>query len=322
MTQLHHRVRIDVERSVQEISSQQQRIGLPEDFGYCYADTLQIEAGLLLNQLHYCPQYALEEETQATHPKPVMVLTVGLQGCSKYQSKNTEQLSFKTDHISINTFPSIEGIRHYQKQQTVSQLRLIMTSEFLSKYLSSQQLKTLFFTNHIHPIAFQPVSMTTKVHACALAHSLSQRNNQPQHSLQQHIHALSLLSEHLPLIVPDESTVSPANLSMQDVQNLEKAKALMINQLDQALTMQYIASVIGMNVYKFKACFIKLYGVNPTEYLLQLRMQQAHSLLESGLHVAQVAWKVGYQYPNNFTVAFTRFYGKSPKALFAKNKSK
>lgn len=104
MTQLHHRVRIDVERSVQEISSRQQRIGLPEDFGYCYADTLQIEAGLLLNQLHYCPQYALEEETQATHPKTVMVLTVGLQGCSKYQSNNTEQLSFKTDHISINTF--------------------------------------------------------------------------------------------------------------------------------------------------------------------------------------------------------------------------
>jgi len=60
MTQLHHRVRVDVARSVQEISSRQQRIGLPEDFGYCYADTLQIEAGLLINQLHYCPQYALE----------------------------------------------------------------------------------------------------------------------------------------------------------------------------------------------------------------------------------------------------------------------
>lgn len=318
MTQLHHHLRVDVERSVQDISSRQQRIGLPEDFGHCYADILQIEAGLLLNQLHYCPQYELREETQATHPTPVMVLTVGLQGCSKYQSKNAEQISFRADHISINTFPSIEGIRHYQKQQTVSQLRLIMTLEFLSKYLSLQKLKTLFFPDHINPIAFQPVSMTSKVHACALAHSLVQRNNPPQHRLQQHIHALSLLSEHLLLIVPDESAVSPANLSMQDVQNLEKAKALMINQLDQALTMHYIASVIGMNVYKFKTCFIKLYGINPTEYLLQLRMRKAHSLLESGLHVAQVAWQVGYKYPNNFTVAFTRFYGQSPKALFAK----
>jgi len=101
MTQLHHRVRIDVARSVQEISSRQQCIGLPEDFGYCYADTLQIEAGLLLNQLHYCPQYALEEETQATYPKTVMVLTVGLQGCSKYQSNNTEQLRVTIQSSSV-----------------------------------------------------------------------------------------------------------------------------------------------------------------------------------------------------------------------------
>lgn len=318
MAQLHHRLRVDAARSVQGISSRHQRIGLPEDFGYCYADSLQIEDGLLVNQLHYCPKYSLQEESQATHQKPVMVLTVGLQGCSKYQSNNAEQISFKADHITINTFPSIEGIRHYQKQQTVSQLRLIMTSEFLSKYLSSQQLKMLFHSNYINQIAFQPASMTCKAHALALAHSLQQRKNEPQHVLQQHIHALSLLSEQLPLIVPHESEVSHALLGIHDVQNLEKAKALMINQLDQTLTMHYIASVVGMNVYKFKACFIKLYGINPTEYLLQLRMLKAHSLLESGLQVAQVAWQVGYKYPNNFTVAFTRFYGKSPKALFAK----
>ncbi|MNY67242.1 Regulatory protein PchR [compost metagenome] len=63
--------------------------------------------------------------------------------------------------------------------------------------------------------------------------------------------------------------------------------------------------------------FIKLYGINPTEYLLEIRMRKALALLDSGLQVAQVAWQVGYKYPNNFTVAFTRFYGKSPKAMFS-----
>ena len=70
MAQLHHRVRVDVARSVQEISSRQQCIGLPEDFGYCYADTLQIEDGLLINQLHYCPQYAIRRRNPSNTPKP------------------------------------------------------------------------------------------------------------------------------------------------------------------------------------------------------------------------------------------------------------
>ena len=318
MTRLHHRLPVHAARSVQGISSRQKRIGLSEDLGYCYADSLQIEEGLLINQLHYCPKYSLQEETKSTHQDPVMVLTVGLQGASNYQSQNAEQINFKADFITINTFPCIEGVRYYQKQQTVSQLRLIMTSTFLEKYLNPQQLQLLFRSDHINQIAYQPVSLTTKAHALALAHSLQQRQVDPQCMLQQHIHALSLLSEQLPLISPEHSIVSHSSLNAQVVQNLEKAKTIMINQLDQALTMNYVASIAGMNVHKFKASFIKLYGLNPTEYLLQIRMRKAQTLLESGLQVAQVAWQVGYKYPNNFTVAFTRFYGRSPKVFLSK----
>lgn len=317
MTQLNHRLGIEDARSVQCISSRQKRISLSEELGHCYADSLQIERGLLINQLHYCPKYSLLEETQSTHHDPVMVLTIGLQGSSNYQSYS-EQINFKADYITINTFPCIEGVRHYQKEETVSQLRMIMSSEFLSKYLNPHQLDILFHPNYIHQIAFQPVSLTSRAYALALTHSLQQSQNEPHHILQQHINALSLLSEHLPLIAPKQTVISDTNLGAYDLQKLEKAKTLMINQLDQALTINYIASIVGMNVHKFKACFIKLYGVNPTQYLLQLRMRKALTLLESGLQVAQVAWQVGYKYPNNFTVAFTRFYGKSPKALFAR----
>ena len=36
--------------------------------------------------------------------------------------------------------------------------------------------------------------------------------------------------------------------------------------------------------------------------------------------VAQAAWQVGYKYPNNFTVAFTRYFGRSPKSIFGKKR--
>jgi len=50
--------------------------------------------------------------------------------------------------------------------------------------------------------------------------------------------------------------------------------------------------------------------------LLELRMRKAYALLESGQQVAQAGWQVGYKYPNNFSVAFARYFGRSPKAIF------
>lgn len=323
MKQKSHRLGVDDVRSVQSLSTRQRRISLPEDFGYCYADSLQIEDGLLLNQLHYCPKYQLLEESQSVHQQPVMVLTIGLRGKSEYQSDHGGNVSFQADHITINTFPCcIEGIRHYQQQQAVSQLRLIMTPQFLTKYLNQEQVETLFYSQYLNQIAFKPISATSKAHALALVHSLQQAQQEPQAILQQHIHALSILSDQFSAISPVQSQSIKSyshHLNHQDIHNLEKAKTMMINQLDQNLTINYIATQVGMNLNKFKTGFMRLYGINPADYLLQIRMNKALTLLESGLQVAQVAWQVGYKYPNNFSVAFTRFYGKSPKAMFGKN---
>ncbi|MCU9949128.1 helix-turn-helix domain-containing protein [Pseudomonas sp. PDM13] len=49
-------------------------------------------------------------------------------------------------------------------------------------------------------------------------------------------------------------------------------------------------------------------------------MHKAHLLLESGCQVAQAAWQVGYRHPNNFSAAFTAFFGKSPKTVFGKRR--
>jgi len=59
-----------------------------------------------------------------------------------------------------------------------------------------------------------------------------------------------------------------------------------------------------------------LYNNSPAGVLLQRRMRKAQALPESGQQVAQAGWQVGYQYPNNFSLAFTRHFGRSPKTIF------
>ena len=47
-------------------------------------------------------------------------------------------------------------------------------------------------------------------------------------------------------------------------------------------------------------------------------MRRAWALLETGCQVAQAGWQVGYAHPSNFSAAFTRFYGRSPKSVFGR----
>lgn len=50
------------------------------------------------------------------------------------------------------------------------------------------------------------------------------------------------------------------------------------------------------------------------DYVLQCRMEHACELLLTGDYsVAEVAYRVGYDYPANFTAAFRRVYGRLPR---------
>lgn len=44
-------------------------------------------------------------------------------------------------------------------------------------------------------------------------------------------------------------------------------------------------------------------------------MQRAHTLLQESSQVAQVAYKVGYSHPSNFSAAFSGYFGFAPKQV-------
>ncbi len=49
--------------------------------------------------------------------------------------------------------------------------------------------------------------------------------------------------------------------------------------------------------------------------LTGIRMEKAWELLETGLHVSTVAYRVGYQHLSSFSAAFERHYGRTPKSV-------
>lgn len=298
------------------LSDDRVRLSLPDEVGDCFNDFIELEQGLGLGRLHYCPSVPLIEETNGPHNGRVMVITLGMQGSSCYEGQDATRLDFKKGHTTISSFNSMAGERRYSEGTTVSQLRLIVHEKLICKYVGHERTERILGGDTLNCLAFRANTPATETHANALfSQLLPLRNQMPR--LGVHIHTLSLLSEQFNLLAPEKNNTSSIFPS-QDIERIEQARQLMNDALDQPLTLHYLAAMVGTNKNKLKEGMIYLYNKTPTELLLELRMNKALALLSSGQQVSQVAWQVGYKYANNFTVAFSRYYGKSPKTMFGK----
>lgn len=292
------------------------RLSLPEELGYCYYDRVELEPGLGLSRLHYRPNTHLIEETRGPHLGRVMVITLGIKGRSCYMGQDATNLEFKHSHTTISSFHPIAGERHYAAGETVSQLRIVAHECLICKYMGEERTAKILGKNRLCRLAFRASSPMTMAHANALlSHLLPCQSSLSRLDL--HIHTLSLLNEQFALLVPQLQTPS-APFSLSEIERIEQVRHIMNECLDKPLTLDYLATVSGINKNKLKEGMIYLYNCTPAELLLELRMQKALALLQAGQQVSQVAWQVGYKYANNFTVAFTRYHGRSPRAMFGR----
>lgn len=313
-----HRLAMSQARLIRREPSGWERQQLPEELGDCYSERFVLEKDLLLVRSRYHPIRDLIEETINPHDRPILVITLGLQGQSGYKARNGDSLSFCAGFTTVTAFHGSQGERCYQAGCTVSQLRLLVGENTLGRYLGAERARALLGTGHIRQLAFRKTSGASSAHAVALLRYL----NDPQHiaALDMHIHSLSLLAEQLNLLSP--ATPASLQFSTQDIEKLDHVHDLMIEQIDQPLTIAYLCAAVGLNEFKLKEGFHYRFKTTPHRMLHEMRMRKAYVLLESGHQVAQVAYRVGYRYPNNFSVAFSAFFGQAPKSVFGAHRRK
>nr|WP_277626980.1 AraC family transcriptional regulator [Pseudomonas mosselii] len=131
--------------------------------------------------------------------------------------------------------------------------------------------------------------------------------------LDTHLHVLNLLSHPLRQLAVSSQT-TPL-LPAAQVKRLEQARQLLHDELDQPLTVALLCRRVGLSAAKLKQGFHELFDTTPYRMLLELRMQRAHILLQEGCQVAQVAYRVGYSHPSNFSAAFSGYFGFAPKEV-------
>ncbi len=104
-------------------------------------------------------------------------------------------------------------------------------------------------------------------------------------------------------------------IKADDIDRLHRAREILIQNLAHPPSLKGLAKQTEMNDFKLKRGFRQMFGTTVFGYLHQCRMEKAQMILERGNYsVAQVAQKVGYASPSQFSAAFKRRFGVTPRS--------
>lgn len=115
---------------------------------------------------------------------------------------------------------------------------------------------------------------------------------------------------------PDERYGCRFLTHMEDREKIEKARSILLEQLDAPITIRDLARRIAMNECYLKKGFKAMYGTTIYDYFQKERMEKARSLLyEKGMSVSEVAILMGYSCISHFSTAFKKHTGLKPCEL-------
>lgn len=88
------------------------------------------------------------------------------------------------------------------------------------------------------------------------------------------------------------------------------------DHITEDVTTDEVAKAVGVSTFYFQKGFSMLCGFSPAEYIRNRRLALAgNDLLITNEKIIDIAMKYGYDSPDSFTKAFTRFHGVSPSSV-------
>jgi DNA-binding response OmpR family regulator len=105
-----------------------------------------------------------------------------------------------------------------------------------------------------------------------------------------------------------------ASAERRDRRLFAEAVAILTKQLVEPPGVVELAHRVGTNQQRLTRVFRQQIGMSAHEYLQQLRLERGRSLLhDTDLQVQLIADHVGYRNAGDFTRAFRRYYGMTPR---------
>jgi AraC-like DNA-binding protein len=288
---------------------------LPENLGVGYSNIFQLDQDLSYIETRYTPFKDLAVLSQMEYQEPRLVVTLGLKGQSRFAGNHGE-VTFNEGYAAITTITSSIGERQYQANKPMTQLRLSMSKKWLDRYFGENKSTQLFNKNGAQLLSHQPISSQGIMAAQQL---LTCNVSREVKRVFMHGQAMSILAAELSHLCEDSHRDS-ARFSPKDRAIAKLAQDILFHEFRNPPSVEELSKRVGTNQFKLKHLFHHFFNNTPYGLLLEIRMNNAYQLLESKrCQVSVAADLVGYSHASNFSAAFIKHFGISPKAIAKKH---
>lgn len=107
---------------------------------------------------------------------------------------------------------------------------------------------------------------------------------------------------------------SPVQFRPQELKMIDEVKRMLEMELSETLLLADTATAVGSSPSRLTRLFKAVEGRTISEHLAARRMARALELMqERRLSITQIAFEVGYEHSANFSTAFRRHYGMTPR---------
>jgi transcriptional regulator GlxA family with amidase domain len=98
-------------------------------------------------------------------------------------------------------------------------------------------------------------------------------------------------------------------------ENLIEAAALMEANIEEPLSLDEIASLVGVSRRQIERLFKRYVGQVPTRYYLDMRLRRSRELLlQTAMSIMEIAVACGFQSPPHFSKCYRNLFGHTPSA--------
>lgn len=127
--------------------------------------------------------------------------------------------------------------------------------------------------------------------------------------------AIEILCHAFKVMVHDDEQVM-LDASAQMTRGVIKAQQRLMENFVAPPSLDDLARDVGLSRSSLCAGFRQIVGQTVFDYIADLRMQQALSMLnERAASITQIAYAVGYSHPSSFSLAVQRRFGTTPSEL-------
>ncbi|ADJ62882.1 response regulator [Herbaspirillum seropedicae] len=217
----------------------------------------------------------------------------------------------------VRLYIGTDGQDGYRKAQTVRPDLILMDIRMpgYDGLTSCRLLKANTSTRNI-PVIFLSAATTTEEKVTGLSTGAVDYITKPfdfeEVRLRLCIHLRSAARSNAPS-ASTESVEIPHGTNTFDMVLFQAARKLMLEKLDQTLSLNGLASAVGTNARRLSSAFKNCAGVTVFDFLREERMREARRLLsETTLEIGAIALALGYSNTANFSTAFRERFGMPP----------